>query len=119
MRQATRKVCEAFIARTFANAARSTTDGKALYLRGNTIAWWDDDDADTLFVNFCGYRTTLTKERLNGLCELLGLGRPFFSKNHQLYFGNELYPMDDNTPLRIHLPTARRCRAVGESLIAA
>lgn len=119
MRQETRKVCQAFIDRKRATAARSTTDGKAIYLHGNAIAWWDDDDADTLFICFCGYSTTTTKERINGLCELLGLGRPFYVKDFQLYFGCELRPVDSRETLRIHLPTARRCRAVGESLIAA
>jgi len=95
------------------------TDGTRLGLHGHTIAWWDDDDDETLFINFCGYPTTTTKERINGLCELLGLGRPFYVKDFQLYFGCELRPVDSRETLRIHVPTARRCRAVGESLIAA
>ena len=119
MRQETRKVATAFVKRRRATAARSATCGEVLYLHGNPIAWWDAEDGETLSVNFCGYPTPTTKDRLNGVFELLGLGRPFFTKDHQLYFGSELRPIDDRETLRIHLPTARRCRAVGSSLLAA
>jgi len=118
MRQETRKIASAFIERRKASAARSVTDGERLALHMHTIAWWDRDDPHVLYVTFCGYPTRTTKERINGVFELLGLGRPFYIKDCQLYFGSQLRPVDPRETIRIDIELARRCRANIETIAA-
>jgi len=94
------------------------TDGERLALHMHTIAWWDADDPNVLYVTFCGYPTRTTKERINGVFELLELGRPFYTKDYQLYFGCELRPVDPRETIRINIETARRCRADNQTIAA-
>lgn len=75
MRKETRLIAEAFIQRKPKRAARSHTDGTAIYLHGHRIAWWEHDSS--LSVTLAGWPSRTTMDRLNGLCELLGHGRPF------------------------------------------
>jgi len=98
MRKETLKVCSAFIERRPARAARSHTDGIGLYLHGHCIAWWDHDATyrgkRVLHINFCGYGSPTTKDRINGIFRLLNMRCPFFTHKYQLYFGSILRPVD-------------------------
>lgn len=118
MRQVTKDICSAFIARKPAHSANSVTNGSILTLFGNQIAWWDAEDPDILWITFAGYPKTTTKERINGICDLLGLGRPFYSKDYQLYFGSLLRPVDPREHIRVDVPLARRCRAADQTIAA-
>jgi hypothetical protein len=118
MRQETRKIATAFIERRKASARNTSTDGARLYLFNNIIAEWDVNDPNMLAITFYGYPTTTTKERLNGVFELLGLGRPFYTKDCQLYFGSQLRPLDAYEILRIDIELARSCRANIETIAA-
>jgi len=118
MRQVTKNICSAFIARKTARSANTVTDGWNITLFGNTIASWDYDSANVLWITFAGHPTTTTKERINGLCDLLGLGRPFFKKDSQLYFGSVLRPVGSNECIRIDVQLARRCRAADQTIAA-
>jgi hypothetical protein len=118
MRQVTKKVCSAFIDRIAAHSVNTITDGTRLALFGSTIAWWDDENPDVLWITFAGYTSPTTKERINGLCDLLGLGRPFYSKDSQLYFGSVLRPVDSREHIRVDVPLARRCRAADQTIAA-
>jgi hypothetical protein len=118
MRQVTKKVISAFIARKPAHSVNTITNGYTLALFGNQIAWWDAEEPDVLWITFAGYTTPTTKERINGLCDMLGLGRPFYSKDHQLYFGSVLRPVDSREHIRVDVQLARRCRAADQTIAA-
>jgi hypothetical protein len=110
MRKETRKICSAFINNRPARAARTYTDGYTIWLHNHAIAWWDFPDnlrgKRVLHMNCCGYATTTTKERLNGLLTLLGLGSQYFTSNHQLYFGSKLRPVDSHETITIDVDLA-------------
>lgn len=58
------------IARAFENGQRKTmsntfTDGQAIFLHGNKIAWRGDDGK--VYFNLCGWNTKTTKDRLSAL----------------------------------------------------
>jgi len=112
MRQETKKICQAFIDGKTARAARTHTDGEGLYLHGYEIAWFhhndvDDIDRNILHVSFCGWPSSTTKERLNGLFDLLGFGRPFFTNKGTLYFGSKIRPVDSNEIMTFDLQLMR------------
>jgi hypothetical protein len=114
MRKETRKICSAFIKGVPARAARSHTDGRTLFLHYHPIAEFARVNEDgtrndnILSVSFCGYPTPTTKDRLNGLFDLLGFGRPFFTKKNQLYFGSKLRPVDDREVMTFDLREMRQ-----------
>lgn len=58
----------------------------SMLLHGNNIATKAGDDIE---VSFAGWPTPTTKERLNGLCDELGLGRPFHTVKGQLCMNNK------------------------------
>lgn len=113
MRQETKKICTAFIQGKPARAARTHTDGRTLFLHNHPIAEFARINEDgtrndnILSVSFCGYPTVTTKDRLNGLFDLLGFGRPFFTHKHQLYYGSKLRPIDDDEVLTFDLRLMR------------
>ena len=101
MRQETRKVCSAFVRRKPARAARTHTNGTALYLFGKRIAWWEDDSS--LRVTMCGWGTPTTRDRLNGVMDLLFDTRPFHQKKGEQYYNNDR--IDPDAVLTFHLIT--------------
>lgn len=74
MRDVSRRVCGAFLARQRASIKNTRSDGERLTLHGNTIAWWQ---GRTLCLTMAGWGSTTTRERLNALCELYVGRRPF------------------------------------------
>ena len=76
MRKETRKIAIAFASRKAARAARTTTDGKAVELHGNRIAWFTPQDTGTGLNNIAftlaGWPSVTTRERLNGILTVLG-----------------------------------------------
>lgn len=64
MRQITDKVCGAFLNKQRKCLGSTFTDGQALFLWGNKIAEWRENQ---LWITNAGYFTVTTKERLNGL----------------------------------------------------
>lgn len=86
MRAETKAVMQAFLKRKACTRQRTYTDGDTVYLHRNKIAWWDDE-AGTICLTLAGWGTSTTRERLNGLCDLLGLRREFNQSKHEQYFG--------------------------------
>lgn len=76
MRKETSKIAAAFIERKPARAARTATDGKAVELHGNKIAWHLPQDSATglndVALTLAGWASVTTRERLNGILTLLG-----------------------------------------------
>lgn len=79
MRKETQKVVGAFLRREAANGARTWTDGRTLELHGNAIAWWSSEG---LHMTLAGWGTTTTRERLNGIMEMMGDDRRFVQRDH-------------------------------------
>ena len=65
MRAITRDIVQAFRAGEVMSKGNSNTDGNALFLHGNKIAWWDE--GHRLWIDTCGWNSNTTRERLNGL----------------------------------------------------
>jgi len=96
MRKVTRDVCNAFINRNRRSVGNTCTDGEELLLHGNRIAW---REGDRIMTTLAGWPTVTTRERLNGLCELLGLGRPYHQNHHIQYFQDNPINSTDIIPL--------------------
>lgn len=89
MRQVTQQICTAFLNGEQKTVGNSHTDGWTLKLFGNTIA--TKDAAGAVFVSFAGYPTATTRERINGLSELMNGTRPFHLRKRTV--------MKDGTPI--------------------
>jgi hypothetical protein len=83
MRKITRKIAQAFIDRRPLKIDNSETDGMHLYLFGNLIAF---NRGECIIMSLAGYPTPTTRERLNGVVQLMDGGRPFFQWHGKQYF---------------------------------
>ena len=91
MRKVTRETVEAFVAGHKRTVGNTTTDGTVLLLHGNRIAERMPDGS--IYATLAGWESPTTRERLNGLCEVLGLGRPFWQQRFvQLYGSRPISP---------------------------
>jgi hypothetical protein len=84
MRKVTQDVCNAFIAGNARAAGNSHTDGEGLYLHGNCIA---RKIQNRIVATLAGWPTVTTRERLNGLCRLLGVNYSFSQCRFEQFFG--------------------------------
>jgi hypothetical protein len=80
MRKESLKIARAFAAGVAASAARTRTDGHAVYLHGNLIAKREPDGS--IWVTLAGWGTVTTRDRVNTLCRVLGSGVHFFQRDH-------------------------------------
>lgn len=83
MRKESLKIARAFAAGVAASAARTRTDGQAVYLHGNLIAKREPDGS--IWVTLAGWGTVTTRERVNTLCRVLGSGVQFYQRDHVQY----------------------------------
>ena len=83
MRKVTEQVVRAFIASEYNACGNTSTDGQSLWLHGHKIARKTDEGIE---INNCGYKTNVTKERLNGILNLSGKGGLIFQKNFKWKF---------------------------------
>lgn len=65
MRQITKDAVNAFVNRQNFKRSNTVVRDRGYYLFDNKIAWYDN--GGKLWITNCGYKTTTTKERLNGL----------------------------------------------------
>lgn len=84
MRKVTRQVVTAFINQKSLKVGNTETDGQHLYLHGNLIAVWSD--SGEIVGSLAGWNTPTTRERLNGLCELIGSNARFYQKSGEPRF---------------------------------
>jgi hypothetical protein len=80
MRKETQKIAQAFARGQAAKAARTETDGRTVWLHGNRIAQREDDGS--VWVTLAGWGTVTTRERLNGICQELGIPVRFCQRNY-------------------------------------
>ena len=78
MRKITREISTAFLDSRSLYKGNTTTDGSEIKLFGNLIAYWDTDS--TVAITLAGWNTVTTRERLNGLLELMEVGKRIVSK---------------------------------------
>lgn len=86
MKIESRDVCQAFLDRKPRKMKRSHTDGAALYLFGNKIAWHTQDGG--IAFTMAGHPTVTTRDRLNTLCLLWNNTRPFYQKRRVQYYND-------------------------------
>lgn len=92
MRKVTLDVCGAFVNGKGRTVGNTTTDGEALFLHGNKIAEKRDGK---VYATLAGWGTVTTRERLNGLCELLGCAGRFHQNQHKQYYRNTRIAAND------------------------
>jgi hypothetical protein len=80
MRKESLKIARAFADGVAASAARTRTDGHAVYLHNNLIAQRDPDGS--IWVTLAGWGTVTTRDRVNTLCRVLGSGVQFYQRDH-------------------------------------
>jgi hypothetical protein len=93
MRKVTRETVTAFVNGTTKSTSNTVSTGTELILHGNVIARKDGNGGIT--ATLASWPTPTTKERLNGLCELLGLGRMFYQKRGEQFFGDAPIESDE------------------------
>ena len=93
MRKTTESVCKAFLAGNRKSSGNSSTDGVVLLLHGNRIAERMPDGS--IMATLAGWPSPTTRERLNGLTELLGLGRLCGQTKHQQFYGENPIECDE------------------------
>lgn len=111
MRIESTTIARAFIDGRAVKGRRTYTDGHALWLHHNRIAWWLNEERTMLAVCCQGRPTVTTKDRLNTILYNLGLPRSFYTRNYQLYFHNSLRPVDAREVIAINVPLARELLA--------
>lgn len=101
MRKESQKIARAFLEGKPASAARTMTDGRAMFLHGHKIAWRDDDGA--LVVSLAGWGTVTTRDRLNTLFRLANLGAGVYQRKGAQYLqvGGVVCPMDERAEYRV------------------
>lgn len=89
MRKVTETTCKAFLSGKVVKCSNTWTaitgNNIELILHGKTIAKRSIDDNSIVQVTLAGWPTVTTRDRLNGLCHMLGKGR-FYQKAHEQYF---------------------------------
>lgn len=82
MRQITKEAMEAFCEGRHFKKGNMEVTHYSMYLHGNRIAWWDNNNQ--LWISNCGWQSNTTKERLNALP-----GVNIIQRNHQWYLNGQ------------------------------
>jgi len=95
MRKVTQETVNAFLKGEKKTIGNTFTDGKSLYLHGNCIARKVDGK---IYISNAGWQSVTTKERLNGLLDMLGKAG-IFQKDFQWFrMAESDNPWKDATP---------------------
>ena len=89
MRKITEEISTAFLGSRRLYKDNTTTDGSEIRLHGNLIAYWSTDS--TVAVTLAGWNSITTRERLNGLLELMGLVKRIISEDGVPYIRYKRY----------------------------
>tara|TARA_R110002110_G_C13140536_1_gene689719 strand:+ start:390 stop:686 length:297 start_codon:yes stop_codon:yes gene_type:complete len=87
MRKVTKQIAEAFDRGISETVGNTTTTGFSVFLHGNKIV--ELDPSGNVFMSLAGWNTPTTRERLNGIAEVLGLNARFSQKNFDPYFNGK------------------------------
>ncbi len=80
MRKITKQITEAFLNGRKLTVGNSMTDGNAIFLHGNKIAWRDEGE---LYISMCNWGTPTTRERLNGLLDEINADVYICQRNYE------------------------------------
>jgi len=92
MRKVTNEIANAFAQGESKAAGNTWTDGKAVFLHGNKIVERTDDG---ILMTLAGWNTSTTRERLNGIAQVLGLDASFTQKDFEPYLNKLRVRGDD------------------------
>lgn len=82
MRQITKEAVDAFLNGYYYKKSNMEVTCGQMYLHGNKIAWWDNNNQ--LWISNCGWMSVTTKERLNSLPNV-----NIVQRNHQWYLNGQ------------------------------
>jgi hypothetical protein len=86
MRKVTKQIVHAFINGKTLRIKNTRTDGNAIYLHDNLIAW---KHGGHIYCTMAGWGSVTTRERLNGLARIVTGRCAFSQRNHTQYFNGE------------------------------
>ena len=89
MRKITREIATAFLDGKILYKDNTLAEIDGIYLFGNLIAYWNTDSSVT--ITLAGGNSTTTRERLNGLLELMGLEKRIISEDGVPYIRYKRY----------------------------
>lgn len=92
MKKITETIANAFAQGAKKSVGNTMTDGNAVFLHGNKIAEWREDG---LHMSLAGWNTVTTRERLNGIAQVLGLKVGFTQKAFEPYLNRKLIDSTD------------------------
>ena len=82
MRQVTEQIAHAFMNNYSLKVSNTNTDGKSIFLWNNEIIRKHEGRVQ---INLCGYNTTTTRERINGVLRYTGTGYGITTKKGTIY----------------------------------
>ena len=94
MRKITNDIVDAFMRGDSKTINNSRTDGNTLWLHDNAIAWRDGRD---VVLTMAGWGSVTTRERLNGLLDVIAPHLVILQRNHEQHVYNR--KLDELTPL--------------------
>tara|TARA_Y100000592_G_scaffold21406_1_gene33018 strand:+ start:182 stop:562 length:381 start_codon:yes stop_codon:yes gene_type:complete len=108
MRKLTREIVEAWARGDRLSSGNTSTDGLAIWLHENTIAW-KTADADVIALTLAGYPTVTTRERLNGVLNFYGIGYRFAQRNFEpvLIIGRDVVEIGEHEHVYFNIATKR------------
>jgi hypothetical protein len=83
MKKVTRRIAEAFKAGKRLTVGNTSTDGERVYLHGNLIVERQKDGK--IYGTLAGWPTVTTRERLNGICQVIDSPIGFYQKKWEQY----------------------------------
>lgn len=86
MKKITEKIAIAFAKGANKSCGNTASRNGALYLHGNKIA---EKREDGIYMSLAGWNTVTTRERLNGLAQVLGLEASFNQKAFEPYLNGK------------------------------
>ena len=87
MRKVTNEIANAFAQGESKAVGNTWTDGQTVYLHGNKIT---ERTEDGIFMTLAGWNTTTTRERLNGIAQVLGFDISFNQKDFEPYLNGSI-----------------------------
>ena len=95
MRVVTEKTGRAFLRGDTKVSGNTQTDGKSLWLHGNKIAQ-KTDTSDVVMLSLAGWNTPTTRERLNGVLDLMDIPCRYFQHKFEPF----IFTLDRNSNTR-------------------
>ena len=87
MRKITKKIANAFAQGESLTIGNTRTAGGRVFLHGNCIV--ETDPWGKIEMSLAGWNTVTTRERLNGIAEVLGLEAKFTQKDFEPYLNGK------------------------------